>query len=166
MFVVSSSLYRDRPMQKALTDFLKIESCLRVIIIPDRPEPSDQKFIQKLKAAILFCQDEPTRIMTSICLAGITIPEHCPNTSSSDKLRIGVKRIKMEEIIYSHPYNIITENRPYQRYIYRSKNKDTILVGIDKKLTPNEYKARIKLHEISKKDILSIMKICYELREF
>lgn len=166
MFIISSSLYADRFTQKTLTELLKIENCARLIIIPDKPILSDQKFIRKLKAAIMFCQDEPSRIMISICLAGITIAEHCPNTGSSDKMRIGVKRIKMEEITYGHPYNIITENRPFQRYIYRSKNKDTILVGIDQKLTPNEHKGRIKLHEIPKTDILSIMKICYELREF
>lgn len=166
MFIISASLYADRSMKKMLADLLKIESCARLIIIPDKPKPSDQKFAQKLKAAIMFCQDEPSRIMTSICLAGITIAEHCNNPGANSQTRIGVKRINMEDIIYGHPYTIITETRPYQRYIYRSKNKGTILAGIDQKLTPDEYKGRTKLHEIPKTDILSIMKICYELREF
>lgn len=104
--------------------------------------------------------------MISICLAGITIAEHCSNPSANNQTRIGVKRIKIEDIIYGHPYTIITETRPYQRYIYRSKNKATILAGIDQKLTPDEFKGRAKLHEIPKTEILSIMKICYELREF
>lgn len=55
MFIISASLYADRCMKKMLADLLKIESCARLIIIPDNPKPSDQKFAQKLKAAILFC---------------------------------------------------------------------------------------------------------------
>jgi hypothetical protein len=61
----------------------------------------------------------------------------------------------MEDIIYGHPYNIIVHNRPYQRYVYQPKNQDTILAGIDRKITPNEYTGRIKVHEISKKETFS-----------
>lgn len=114
----------------------------------------------------MFCQDDPARIMISICLAGITIAEHCHNPSASNQARIGVKRIKMEDIKYGHPYAIITQKSPYHRYVYQSKKEDSILTGIDRKLTPNEYNGREKVCEIPKKDILSIMKICYELREF
>lgn len=166
MFIISSTLYADPSMKKTLVGFLKVESCARLIIIPDKPNLLDDIFINKFKAAVNFCLDEPSRIIISICLAGITIAQHCRHPGASNQARIGVKRIKMENIKYGHPYAIITQKRPYHRYIYQSKKEDSILVGIDRKLTPNEYNGREKLYEVPKKDILSIMEICYELREF
>jgi hypothetical protein len=164
--ITSSSIYRDETMDEVWSNVIKDEIRIRIIIIPDKPNFKDARFASKLKEAINFCIDEPTRIMNSICHAGVTMAEHCNGQRTDDKLKFGVGRIKMKDIIYGHPYNIIAYGRPYQRYIYQSNNKDTLLVGLDPKLNPKEYKRRVKLHEIPKKDILSIMKICYELREF
>lgn len=166
ILLTSSSIYTDKTMDDIWADVIQDEIRIRIIIVPDKPNIKDASFASKLQEAINFCIDEPTRIMNSICLAGVSMSEHCHGQGTDDKLKFGVGRIKIEDIIYGHPYNIIAHNRPYQRYIFQSKNKDAILVGLDPKLNPKEYNRRIKLHEIPKKDILSIMKICYELREF
>ena len=56
-------------------------------------------------------------LLNSICLAGVTMAEHCDTLRPHEKLQFGVGRIKMKDVIYSHPYNIIAQGTPYQRYI-------------------------------------------------
>ena len=51
----------------------------RMIIVCDMLQLQYQQTNKEFKDAIFFCLDEPTRIMKSICLVGITMAKYCKN---------------------------------------------------------------------------------------
>lgn len=169
IFITSFANYHDKVIGAKITEAVSDSIRDRIIVISDNFNLNNPIFAKKFEEAILYCLDEPSRIMNSICLVGVTMSAHCrnPQLPNNAKIIFGIKRVSLENIKPGYPYFIIThDEKKYCRYVYPSNNSNQILAHVDKKLTPDEYICSMKVHEIHKKDIAGMLEIRYEYREF